>query len=179
MPEVGQALGLLEKCIQDGKTPDSVPLRLFHLASVRADIIFARCLDAFLAHPGWQSLLLDHSGEKDIFSESSPLRRNWEGLKDRIVRRRLLDLALLCHSNDWHLPARNILAMLANTILGCGNDKIAPSGIMDIDGARLLMAEGKTHDSNLFANILGLNLPPEDREKFLGPIESFRVGLEH
>jgi len=178
-PVVMDAYQILEGYVQSGELPShNLPLRIFHLSSLRADTILDLCIDAFLGHPGWESLLLEHSGENDIFSELSPLRRNYEGLKDPLVRRRLHDIALLCHSNDWHLPVRNILALLANTILGCSDRQYAPTGVMDILGVRRIMADKKTHAANFFANIFGLNLDPEWREKFLGPIESFRVGLE-
>ena len=175
-PKIAKALSVLDAALNSGVAPDSV--RIFHLASVGSDTIMGLCIDALLAHPGWQGLKGEHSQPSDIFAHTSPLRRNYDALHDPIIRRRLLDLAKLCDSNDWRLPVRNILAMLANAILGVGDRRISRTGVLDLASLRLMMAEGKTDACNFFANIFGLNLENNWREKLLGPLESFRVGLE-
>jgi len=175
VPHIAEAFQILERCLQKGvEPPEGTPLRIFHLSSLKSDVIFALCLDAVLDNPAWASLEAEHGGDNDIFGSLSPLRTNYLALKDPIIRKRLLDLAKLCDSNDWHLPIRNILAMLANALLGV-SDK---SGIMNVDLLRRIISEGRPQISNFFANILGLNLPLDWRERIFGPMESFRVGLE-
>ncbi|MEI7899381.1 MAG: hypothetical protein WCK89_03955 [bacterium] len=177
--KVRKALAILEHCLLTGTQPDAeIPLRLFHMSSVETDVVLAQCIDAVVGHPGWQALEAEHSGTNDLFAPDSPLRRNYMALRDATVRRRLVDLARLCDSNDWHLPVRNILAMLANALLGSSDRRASSYGVMDVEHIRTLMAEGRSDASNFFANILGLNLEPDWREKVLGPLESFRVGLE-
>lgn len=175
-PKVNEALALLQARISGGNS--SGALSVFHLASMPTDVMLNLCLDAVLTHPGWTSLQAEHSGTNDLFADDSPLRRNYLALKDEIVRKRLLDLARLCYANDWHLPIRNLLAIISNALLGVSDRKIAATGIMDAETIRRLLAEGRPNASNFFANILGLNLDPISREKTIGPLESFRVGLE-
>jgi len=170
---------ILEECLSTGLQPPSeYPLRIFHMSSVGTDIVFLRCIDALVNHQGWRELEQHHSGTNDIFSENSPLRRNYLALKDPIIRKRLCDIARLCDANDWHLPVRNILAILANSLLGVNDKRISTTGTMDVDQIRLLIAEQRTDASSFFANIFGLNLNADWRERTLGPLESFRVGLE-
>lgn len=176
-PKVAQALEVLEKYLNSGKALIS-GLRIFHMSSVGSDKIMGLCIDALAGHPGWTALEAEHAGQNDVFSPDSPLRKNCRALHDPIIRRRLLDLARLCDSNDWHLPVRNILAMLANALLGVNDRTISRSGVLNLNEIRMLMAEGKTDGCNFFANIFGLNLETTWRERLLGPLESFRVGLE-
>ncbi|MFH1010323.1 MAG: hypothetical protein V1784_03710, partial [bacterium] len=176
--EAARALKIIEHTLQTGNAPEGVPMRLFHLSSLRTKTNFERCMDALLDHPGWQTLEKEHSGATDIFSPTSHLRRNRDALRDPIIRSRLLDLARLCEANDWHFPVRNMLALLANAILGKADRKIAPSGVMNLDQLRTLAAEQAGSGADFFSSILCLNLDPEWREKTLGAIESFRVGYE-
>jgi len=177
IPHIAEAFKILTRCLQKGvEPPEGVPLKIFHLSSLRSDSVFALCLDAVVEHPGWKALEAEHSADNDIFASTSPLRRNYLALRDPTIRKRLLDLARLCDSNDWHLPIRNILAMLANAILGVSDKK--STGVMNVNSVRQIISEGRPQVSNFFANILGLNLPLDLREKILGPMESFRVGLE-
>jgi DNA polymerase III delta prime subunit len=175
-PKIAEALTFLQKRLSGGAGDDAV--RIFHLASLPTDVMLALCLDAVLNHPGWNALDAEHSGANDLFAPDSPLRRNYLALQDPIVRKRLLDLAKLCFANDWHLPLRNLLAIISNALLGVSDHKMSPTGIMDVDTIRRLLAEGRPNASNFFANILGLNLDQSSREKTIGPLESFRVGLE-
>src|SRR5206468_1940311 len=69
-------------------------------------------------------------------------------------------------------------AMLANALLGVSERRVSSSGVLNLDQIRMLMAEGKTDSCNFFANIFGLNLDANWRERLLGPLESLRVGLE-
>jgi hypothetical protein len=177
MPKVGRALELLEQLLRGSKGASS-QIRLFHMSSVGSDTLMDGCIEALVTHPGWESLEKEHSETNDIFADNSPLRRNFQALNDSTIRRRLLDLAKLCDSNEWHLPVRNILAMLANALLGVSDRKLAVSGVLEVADIRKLMAEGRTDACNFFANIFGLNLDPNWRERILGPLESFRVGLE-
>lgn len=176
---VRKSYEILEECLSTGtQPPPEYSLRIFHMSSVGTDVVFLRCIDALVNHPGWAELENQHSGNNDIFAENSPLRRNYLALKDPIIRKRLCDLARLCDANDWHLPVRNILAMLANSLLGVRDKRISSSGTMDVEQIRLLMAEERIDACNFFANIFGLNLNADWRERTLGPLESFRVGLE-
>jgi hypothetical protein len=178
-PKIKAALDRLQSCLRAETSAGDTPLpKLFHLSSIDSRNILRLCLDALIQHPGWNWLLSDHSKPGDLFCERSPLRRNYEALKDPIIRSRLEDLAMLCEANEWHLPIRNILTILANALLGVSDRKISQSGVMEADHIRKLMAEDRPHASSFFANILGLNLSQAWRELTLGPIDSFRIGLE-
>ena len=177
-PKIKAALQLLEDHLRADADLMPSSVRLFHISSVGTDTIMELCIEALVNHPGWHALELEHSGPNDLFASNSPLRRNYQALKDPTIRKRLFDLGRLCDSNDWHLSVRNILAVFANALLGVGDRKLASSGVLDVDGIRALMAEGRSDSCNFFANIFGLNLDPSWRERILGPLESFRVGLE-
>lgn len=177
--EAERALRIIEHALQsDGLPPNGEPLRLFHLSSLRAPEIFEGCLDSLLNHPGWKSLEDHHSGPSDIYSSASHLRRSRNALVNPVIRERLLNLIRLCEANDWHFPVRNMLAFLANAILGTTNHRISPSGVMNLDQLRALSSESQAHGGDFFSSILGLNLQSDWREKTLGPLESFRVGYE-
>jgi hypothetical protein len=178
-PLVSDARKILEAALKEGPSACAhIPLRLFHMSSVGTDLILDRCLQAVLEHPGWNWLEADHSRPNDIFSESSPLRRNYFGLRDPVFRKRLLDLGRLCDANEWHFPVRNVLAIFANALLGCRDRSKSSSTTMDLQKLRTAIADGRAHTSNFFANVFGLNLDAGWRERTLGPLESFRVGLE-
>jgi hypothetical protein len=178
-PVVAKAFSVLSDCLRNGKQPEGhLPLRLFHLSEAESATIMRLCIDAFVKHPGWKSLEEQHSGPKDLYCEDSPLRRHRCAFQDPIVCKRFEDLAALCQANDWHLPIRNILAVLANAVLGVNDAATSKTGVMDATGIRKLLAESRSDRSNFFENILGLNLAVTWRERTLGALESFRIGLE-
>jgi len=177
-PIVATAHDVIEDYLRTGSANPDLPFRLFHLSSVGTDIILGQCLNAVLEHPGWKWLKDDHSSPNDIFSTSSPLFVNYQALSDPIFRERLTALGRLCDANEWHFPVRNVLAMFANALLGIRERGKTNTTTLSVPKLRALIAEGKAHASNFFANMFGLNLDPIWRERTLGPIESFRVGLE-
>lgn len=91
--------------------------------------------------------------------------------------RRLGDLVEVARLNGWHLPVRDMLALVANMVLG---HKEAKEGLMACaDVARI--QDGQTIErGSLYGNVFGSNLPRRramDRPVFKA-LASFGIGYE-
>ena len=82
--------------------------------------------------------------------------------------------------NGWHLPVRDLLALVSNMILGYANAKEAKEGLMACSDVAKIQERGSIEDASLYGNVFGSNLPP--RRAMSRPVfralASFGVGSE-
>ena len=93
--------------------------------------------------------------------------------------RRLGDLVEVARLNGWHLPVRDMLALVANMILG-HRDKETKEGLMACSDIARIQESGTQEKGSLYGNVFGANLPGRramDRPVFRA-LSSFGIGDE-
>jgi hypothetical protein len=177
-PHVIKARALLERMlVEDRQKEEGVRLRMFNLSRWDSAEIFDRAHTALMDHPGWQSCYEGTPGEDQAFGPKCPIRHNLELLKTPLVKARLRSLIQLCDCNGLHLPIRQILLLLSNSILGHpgSNDHLMrPSDVPKIVRA------GSVGKANLYNNILGGNLSDIRRQSItvFDYFDRFQLGYE-
>lgn len=171
----------LRKPIQDafllsGHLPER--LAIFDLSRTTHRNSLEEVLNAVAGHPEWGSCEkcpLQAEGRVCPIVEN---RTRLLGASDggRFARR-LGDLVEVARLNGWHLPVRDMLALVSNMILG---HKEAKEGLMAcVDVARI--QDGQTTErGSLYGNVFGSNLPRRramDRPVFKA-LASFGIGDE-
>jgi hypothetical protein len=154
------------------RTPD-LRLDMWNLSRQPHDETFERLLDAVLNHLGWGDCAVCAS------APFCPIRRNGELLKQTAavgLRARMRDMIRIATDNEMHLPIRQVLLVVVNTLLGVHGLK---SPLMDCQSASSLVSEGKLSASNPYDNVFGLNLEADRATyKAFGILSSFGVGQE-
>jgi hypothetical protein len=156
-----RARALFEARLMDDDDPEpSGRLHFFNLSAISSATVLTLSLDALLDHEGWQACYAE--AEPDgFFSARCPVRRNYELLREPLVRSRLKALFELCDYNELHTPIRRVLMLLANAILGhpAAKDRLLlPRDVCE------LITKGTVHQASLFTNIFGANLAGTKRE---------------
>jgi hypothetical protein len=157
----------------DGSSARGLRLDMWNLSRQPHDQTFEKLLDAVVNHVGWGDCVACSS------APACPIRRNRELLKQtgpEGVRARMRDMIRLAADNDMHLPIRQVLLVIVNTLLGVRGLK---SKLMSCNSAAALASEGKLTASNPYDNVFGLNLEA-DRATYraFGVLSSFGVGRE-
>jgi hypothetical protein len=163
--------------VEDRQELPYVRLKLFNLSRTCSTLLYDRALDAFMGHSGWEELLCTTHGENEVFGTKCPIRHNFELLHSPLVNKRLRSLLELCNHNGLHVPIRQILLLLANTILGHPDAKdflLMPSDIPKI------ITAGTVSKASLFNNVFGGNLPELRRETItiFDYFGRFQIGYE-
>ena len=177
-PDVQRAMEVIEELLVTDR--DCVPgcaLRLFNLSRGSSVVLFKRALEAFLSHEGWAHCKAEASAPDKLFGTECPIRRNYELLGSPLVRDRLADLLELCDQNGLHVPVRQILILLSNSILGyCG----AKDHLMSADDVPRIIADSVRSLASIYNNIFGGNLSANRRENLLifEYLERFQIGRE-
>ena len=148
-------------------------LDMWNLSRQPHDETFEKLLDAVVGHEGWRDCAVCDS------AATCPIRRNRELLKltDQVgLRARMRDMIRIAADNDMHLPIRQVLLMIVNTLLGVRGLR---SKLMSCASAETLAREAKVSSSNPYDNVFGLNLDA-DRATYraFGILASFGVGRE-
>lgn len=162
--------------VEDLPDTPGVPLLFFNLSRQPCAQLLDLALDALLAHPAWQACY-DAAEQEGLFSHSCPIRRNYELLKDALVRSRLRSLFELCDHSDLHTPIRRIILLLSNALLGHPDVK---DRLMQAGDVRALVSAGTTAKASLFTNVFGGNLTDTRREslEIFEFLNRFRIGYE-
>lgn len=133
---------------------------------------------AVTRHPEWQGCNgceLNQSGRVCPILEN---RNRLSGeLDDGLFADRLGDLVEIARLNNWHLPVRDLLALVSNIILG---HKEASEGLLSCSDVARLQEIGAVERGNVYGNVFGANLPRRrfiDRPVFKALL-SFGIGYE-
>lgn len=171
----------LRKPIQDafllsGHLPER--LAIFDLSRTTHRNSLEEVLNAVAGHPEWGSCEkcpLQAEGRVCPIVEN---RTRLLGASDggRFARR-LGDLVEVARLNGWHLPVRDMLALVSNMILG---HKEAKEGLMACADVARIQDGQTTERGSLYGNVFGSNLPRRramDRPVFKA-LASFGIGDE-
>ena len=166
-----------ELLVEDQRQQSGVRLKFFNLSRASSAELFDRAIEAFLQHPGWQELTEGTPGENDVFGPKCPIRHNYELLQNELVRSRLRALLELCDYNGLHVPIRQILLLLTNSVLGHPDAKdhlMVPADVPKI------IAAGTVSRASLYNNIFGGNLSEIRRQTItiFDYLERFQIGYE-
>jgi hypothetical protein len=157
----------------DTSSTDGLRLDMWNLSRQSHDETFERLLDAVVEHKGWGGC--DGCGVVD----SCPIRRNRSMLQRRGtvgLRARLREIIRIAADNDMHLPIRQVLLVIVNTLLGVQGRK---SPLMICADAESLVREQAFAASNPYDNVVGINLDSNARTyRAFGVIAGFGIGRE-
>lgn len=176
------ALRTLTACIEDLlveglPTNPAVRLVLRDLSRAPVRDMLADVIDRMTNHEGWASCEKCPAAQNAV----CPIWENRERLQgstdNGLLRKRLSDLVVLNEQNEIHFPIRQLLALVANMLLG---HPAAPDGLMSCANVPEIVAKGKTGDASIYRNIFGENLKPRRAEKFelFRKLSLFGIGSE-
>ena len=163
--------------VEDRQEQADVRLKFFNLSRANSAELFDRAIEAFLNHPGWKELQNGLPGKNDVFGPKCPIRYNYELLNTPLVRSRLRSLLELCDYNGLHVPIRQILLLLTNSVLGHPDVKdqlMVPADVPKV------IAAGTVSKASLYNNIFGGNLSENRRQTItiFDYLERFQIGYE-
>lgn len=173
-----RALALFEEMLVDGKQQaPNVNLSFFNLSRNSSADLYEACVQAFLNHPGWQLCFTGESKHTAAFSEQSPIYVNYHRLKGKLLQARLRSLFELCDYNNVHIPIREILALLANAILGHPDVK---DRLMMVSDVETILKNNTSSKASIYDNLFGVNLTESRRESIgvFSALNRFRIGEE-
>lgn len=165
--------------VDDRQQLQGVRLRMFNLSRWNSADLFERAYKAFIEHPGWQSCYEGVVGEDEAFGPKCPIRHNLELIKTPLVYGRLRSLIELCDHNGLHIPVRQILLLLSNTVLGCGWEKCKDHLMKPADIPQIIR-HGVVSQCSLYNNIFGGNLSENRRQSItiFDYLDRFQIGHE-
>jgi hypothetical protein len=165
-----------ELLVTDRRELEGFQVRLYNLSRQSAAIIFPRILEAVLNHPGWEEC------DKCIYQhQGCPIWNNKQRLAgtetDSITRERLTNLLELCELDGTHIPVRQLLLLVANTLLGHPDSK---DKLLKCRQVPKIVSDNNADLASLYRNIFGDNLHPRRRESELvfSALHSFGIGIE-
>lgn len=162
--------------VEDRQKLEGVNLRFFNLSQYRSVDLLGQALDAFIGHGGWETCRSLDAAPGEFFGRECPIRRNLELLTTPLIQHRLKDLLALCDHNRVHLPIRQILLMLVNSVLGHPDTK---DGLMTAADVPSIIRSGTIAKASLYSNIFGGNLRDTRRESILLFDALDRLGIGH
>lgn len=148
-------------------------LHLYNLTTQEGGELFSRLLDAVVEHPDWKIC----SECPNSVGNGCAISRNRNRLRDSTqfgFRRRLTELVNLSSANDKHIPARQLLVLISNVLLG-------HKGVPQILTCTNIVKDViKPEHTNPYDLAFGYNLEDARRKQFgvFAALESFSVGKE-
>jgi hypothetical protein len=135
-------------------------------------------ISAVTGHSEWENC---NSCELNQSGRTCPILENRNRLSGKfdegIFANRLGDLVEIARLNGWHLPVRDLLALVSNIILG---HKEAADGLLSCSEVSRIQDSGAVERGNVYGNVFGANLPRRrfmDRPVFKALL-SFGIGYE-
>ena len=177
-PDVQRTKELIEELlVSDRAESEGTFLRLHNLSRGNSAQLLNLALDAFLSHEGWEQCRREASAADQLFGINCPIRRNYELLGTPLLRSRLHALLELCDQNGLHVPVRQLLILLANSLLGHPG---ARDHLMTADDVPKVIAAGTRSQASVYNNIFGGNLPEGRRANsaIFEYLERFQIGRE-
>ena len=171
----------LRKPVQDafllaGSAPER--LAIFDLSRTARRHSLEEVISSVAGHPEWEKC---EGCPWRAGGRVCPIFENKERLlgKDDEGRfaRRLGDLVEVSRHNGWHLPVRDLLALVSNMILGHGDAK---EGLLSCPEVAKVQDAAKTELGSVYDNAFGANLPrrrANDRQVFRA-LAAFGIGQE-
>lgn len=171
----------LRKPVQDAFLQYGTPperLAIFDLSRTTHRNSLEEVLKAIAGHPEWENCAkcpLQKEGRVCPISEN---RSRVLSMSDNgRFARRLGDLVEVSRLNGWHLPVRDLLALVSNMILG---HKECKEGLMACADVARIQDKQLVESGSLYGNVFGSNLPRRralDRQIFRA-MSTFGIGDE-
>lgn len=165
-----------EAFLLSGTLPER--LALYDLSRMAHRQSLEEVISAIGAHPEWENCkrcTLQSQGRIcPIFENRNRLMGNVNGVR---FADRLGDLVETARLNGWHLPIRDLLALISNIILGHPDAK---EDLMSCSEVGRIQSSGTVEHGTLYDNAFGVNLPRRrsmDRPVFKA-FSSFGIGEE-
>lgn len=149
-----------ELLVTDKTELADIALKLYNLSRTSAAQLLDRIVDAVVAHPGWQGCQ-GCRGQLPGIENRCPIWENYQRLQEPLFRQRLHDLLELCDRNEYHLPIRQLLLLVSNTLLGHSEAKDTLLRCADVP-AVVQMQRGEL--ASPYRNVFGTNLTITRRE---------------
>lgn len=168
---------VVEDLLVTGLSDDSgIAVALTDLSRSPAAKMAMAIIDEVTAHEGWAGCenCAHGGGYCPIFEN----RRRLTGVgSDDPFKRRLTALIELSERNGSHFPVRQLLALVANAILGHPDGR---DGLMTCGDVPKILAEGTADKASIYRNVFGENLRPSKAEKteLFRKLNAFGVGAE-
>ena len=163
--------------VEEQQEVEGVRLKFFNLSRWSSAELFDHVYEAFVNHEGWNKCYEESTGDDDIFGANCPARHNYELLKDELVYSRIRCLIELCDHCDLHLPIRQLLLLMSNSVLGhpdCADNMMRLKDIPEIIRGK------RSSRASLYNNVFGGNLSENRRHaiSIFDYFERFQVGYE-
>ena len=152
-------------------------LKFFNLSQMKSSDLFELALGKLLSHERWQECFEGEAAQSVTFGPQSPIRRNYELLREPLIQARLRTLFEFCDYNELHVPIREILLLLANAILGHPDCR---EGLMIPKDVERVLNNGTLARASLYSNIFGGNLSATRQESIpvFRYLNLLRIGYE-
>ena len=157
----------------DLSTASGLRLDMWNLSRQPHDQTFEGLVQAVTEHDGWAGC------GKCGNNADCPILRNREILRmsgPTGIKARLRDIIRIAADNDMHLPIRQVLLLVVNTLLGVTGRR---SPLMTCKDAHDLANDGKLSSANPYDNVFGMNLGTDSRTyRAFGVLAGFGIGRE-
>jgi len=169
---------VVEDLLVTGVSKDhGIAVALTDLSRSPAAAMAMAIVDEVTAHEGWagcDDCAHGTSGNCPIFENRR--RLIGEGPDDPF-KRRLTALIELSERNGSHFPVRQLLALVANAILGHPD---ARDGLMTCSDVPKILADDTADKASVYRNVFGENLRPSKAEKteLFRKLNAFGIGAE-
>ena len=167
---------LQDAFLQFGEAPPR--LALFDLSRTTHRATLEEVVSVVAGHPEWNKCsgcALNAEGRVCPINENR-VRLLGQADDGRFVSR-LGDLVEVARLNEFHLPVRDMLALVANLILGHSNGREGLLGCADV--AKIQESDA-VENGNLYGNVFGANLPRRRamEQPIFRALSSFGIGTE-
>ena len=170
-----------ELLVSERRHRDGSNLLLYNLSRSSASDMIARIADAVLNHSGWSDCNACPYSEVQNNRSRCPILENRDRLigsnDNQVTKVRLAELLRLCDLNGMHLSVRQLLILIANSLLG---HPAAKDKLMSCKQVPGIIDAGTSSQANVYRNILGENLGERKREttEVFATLSRFGIGTE-
>lgn len=177
--EVTRVTAAIEELLVTGNNPDSeIAIDLDDLSRSPAADMAMRIIDEITGHEGWEGCGSCAANTGDNICPIFENRRRLVGEgSDDPFKNRITSLIELSERNGSHFPVRQLLALVANSILGHPD---ARDGLMSCAEVPSIVQSGRADLASIYRNIFGENLRPSKAEKteLFRKLNTFGIGAE-
>lgn len=178
-PEVVRASSVIEDLLVTGATVDTgISIELSDLSRSPAAQMVTAIIEAITQHEGWAGCDSCSTRSDGAVCPIFENRRRLSGADiDDPFKPRLSAVVELSERNGSHFPVRQLLALVANSLLGHPE---ARDGLMTCADVPAIQDAGRSELASVYRNVFGENLKPSRAEKteLFRKLNAFGIGAE-
>ena len=178
-PEVVRASSVIEDLLVAGTTVDArINIELSDLSRSPAAQMMTAIIEAITQHEGWGGCNTCSTRSDNVVCPIFENRRRLSGPEvDDPFKPRLSAIVELSERNGSHFPVRQLLALVANSLLGHPE---ARDGMMTCADVPAIQNTGRSELASIYRNIFGENLKQSRAEKteLFRKLNAFGIGAE-